>query len=105
PAASSGRALPCGVPALALFKGVHRATIEFTRDGKILVTVEEGGKKVRHEATYKVEGKGFKMTIKHGDTENTEAVQVVRVDDKELVLRGEKDGNELTLKRKGKKED
>jgi hypothetical protein len=30
-------------------------------------------------------------------------MKVLRVDDKELVLRGGKDGNEWTLKRKGAK--
>jgi uncharacterized protein (TIGR03066 family) len=81
------------------------ATIEFTRDGKILVTADAEGKKVRREATYEVEGKGFKMTIKHGDREHTETIKVLKADEKELVLRGEKDGHRLTLKRKAKKED
>src|SRR5919202_5391206 len=48
------------------------ATIEFTKDGKILVTTEEKGEKVRREATYKVEGKGFTLTMKHGDMEHTQ---------------------------------
>jgi uncharacterized protein (TIGR03066 family) len=80
-------------------------TLEFTKGGKVVITLEAEGKKMSMDGTYKVEGKGFKLTTKRGDTENTEAVQVVKVDDKELVLRGEKDGNELTFKRKGKKED
>jgi uncharacterized protein (TIGR03066 family) len=80
------------------------ATIEFTRGGKVLVTAEQKGKKVRREAAYKVEGKGFTLTLKHGDREHTDTIKVVKVDDKELVLR-EEDGNELTLKRKAKKGD
>ena len=76
------------------------AAVEFTKDGKVLVTAEEKGEKVRREATYKVEGKGFTLTLKHGDREETQAVEVVKVDDKELVLSHEKEGGEVTLKRK-----
>ena len=77
------------------------AVIEFTRDGKAVMTAEEDGKKVRHEATYKVEGRAIKMTIKHGDMERTETLKVIKADDKEMVVRNEKQGHELTLKRKG----
>jgi hypothetical protein len=39
--------------------------------------------------------------VKHGDREETQTLKVVKVDDKELVLSHEKEGGELTLKRKG----
>jgi uncharacterized protein (TIGR03066 family) len=80
-------------------------TFEFTKGGKIILAAEVEGKTRKFEGTYKVEGKSFKMTMKGGDREHTETVNVLRAGDKELVLRGEKDGNELTLKRKAKKED
>ena len=80
-------------------------TFEFTKDGKIILAAEVGGEMRKFEGTYKVEGKSFKMTMKRGDMEHTETVKVVKADDKELVLRGEKDGNELTLKKKAKEED
>jgi uncharacterized protein (TIGR03066 family) len=79
------------------------ATIEFTKDGKILVTAEEKGEKVRREATYKVEGKGFTLTVKHGDKEETQTIKVVKAGDEELVVRNEKRGHEVTLRRKGAK--
>jgi uncharacterized protein (TIGR03066 family) len=75
--------------------------IEFTRDGKVILTAEEKGEKVRREATYKVEGKGFTLTVKHGDKEETQTIKVLRADDKGLVLRNEKQGHEVTLRRKG----
>jgi uncharacterized protein (TIGR03066 family) len=76
------------------------ATFEFTKGGKVLVTFEAEGKKVRGEATYKVEGKGLTITMKRGDEAHTQTVKVVKVDDKELVVRNEKEGREVTLKRK-----
>ena len=78
-------------------------TMAFTKDGKVTLAAEVEGKKRSFEGTYKVEGTSFQMTRKVGDTEHTETMKVLRVDDKELVLRGGRDGNEWTLKRKGAK--
>jgi uncharacterized protein (TIGR03066 family) len=75
-------------------------TIEFTKDGKAILTAEEKGEKRTMEAAYKVEGKEVKLTVKQGDMERTETIKVVKVDDKELVVKHEKEEGEVTLKRK-----
>jgi uncharacterized protein (TIGR03066 family) len=44
--------------------GAEKATIEFTKDGKINVTGEEGGKQVMRSGTYKfIDDKTFEVTI------------------------------------------
>jgi uncharacterized protein (TIGR03066 family) len=74
--------------------------VEFTKDGKLVITGEEKGEKVRREGTYKVEGKGFKLTFKRGDMEHTDTLKILKLDDKQLVITSEKEGGEMTLRRK-----
>ena len=80
------------------------ATMEFTKDGKVVFAFEKDGKEMKLDATYKVEGKGFTMTSKFMDKERTQKIEVVKAEDDRLVLKGEK-GDELELKRKKGKTD
>src|SRR5436305_1878960 len=64
------------------------ATIEFTTDGKVVMQFEKDGKKERHEASYKVAGKGFTMTMKRGDMEVMQKIEVAKVMGDEMVLKG-----------------
>ena len=79
--------------------GSKTATMEFTKDGKILMGFEKDGKEVKFDATYKVEGKGFTMSMKRGDMEVTQKVEVAKAEGDTLVLKGEK-GDVLELRRK-----
>jgi uncharacterized protein (TIGR03066 family) len=75
------------------------STVEFTKDGKVKITVKEGDKTMTIEGTYKIDGQAFKSTLKFGDKENTETVKVTSLTDKELVLLDEQ-GKKDTFKKK-----
>ena len=76
-----------------------KATVQFTKDGKMIVSLKDKEGKVHTmKATYTIEGKAFKMTMKRGDEESTQTIKVTKVNDKELVTEGPK-GDTLTLKR------
>jgi uncharacterized protein (TIGR03066 family) len=76
----------------------RRATIEFTRDGKLILLFERDGKEVKAQADYKVEGKGFTLTRTVMGEERTDKIEVVTAEDDRLVLKRMK-GEELELKR------
>jgi uncharacterized protein (TIGR03066 family) len=78
------------------------ARVEFTRDGKMAMTFKDREGKVHNaKATYTVEGKAFKMTMKRGDEERTQTIKITKVTDKELVT-ASSSGETLTLKRVAK---
>jgi uncharacterized protein (TIGR03066 family) len=66
-------------------------TLEFTKDGKLKVVVPVGEMKITVEGTYKVEGKGFKATMKGPDgKEKTDTVKIKELTDKKLVTENDK---------------
>jgi uncharacterized protein (TIGR03066 family) len=77
-----------------------RATVEFTKDGKIITTAENKGEKLHWEGTYKVEGKRLTITRRRGNMEQTQKLEVVKVDDKELVVTRSPEEGVTSLKRK-----
>jgi uncharacterized protein (TIGR03066 family) len=81
-------------------KAPKGARMQFTKDGKMIVTFKEGDKEVKHEASYTVDGSTIKMKVKRGDKERTRSIKIVSVGARELVLEGP-DGESMTLKRVG----
>jgi len=67
------------------------STMEFTKDGKLKVTIDVEGKKVVVEGTYEVDGDSIKTTGKGPDgKEQKETVKIKKLSDKELVTEDEK---------------
>jgi len=53
------------------------ATVEFTKDGKMKLTVEpEKGKKITIEGTYEVKGDSVLLTMKDGGKEHKETLTI-----------------------------
>jgi uncharacterized protein (TIGR03066 family) len=75
------------------------ATLEFTKDGKVLVVAKEKGKEFRPEGTYKIEGDKLTTTMKLGDKESTGTNIIETLTDEKLVLVDEKDKSRTELER------
>src|SRR5262245_49962751 len=54
--------------------------IEFTKDGKISITVEVNGEKRMLEGTYKVDGDKFTITRSQNGEENKQEVTIKKLD-------------------------
>lgn len=67
-----------------------KVVIEFTKDGKVTVDMDFGGKKDKIEATYKLDGNKLTMTLKAGDKEKTDEMTVTKLTGGELALKDEK---------------
>src|SRR5688572_20814871 len=61
-----------------------KVTIEFTKDGKMNVAAEGGGKEFKIEGTYKLDGNKLAMTMKFGDQEMKETVTITKLTDTEM---------------------
>lgn len=59
---------------------------EFTKDGKLKVTMKKDDKDTTMEGTYKCEAKKFICTFKINDKEQTMTHDVSKISDKELVF-------------------
>jgi uncharacterized protein (TIGR03066 family) len=66
------------------------ATVEFTKDGKMIVNVKANDKDVKVEGTYTIDGDNIKSKLKLGDKEKEETVKIKKLTDKELVTVDEK---------------
>jgi uncharacterized protein (TIGR03066 family) len=84
-------------------KEKKEGVIEFTKDGKVLITADDGGKTLTREGTYKLDGNKLALTLKQGDKERTMTRTVSKLTDTELVSADEK-GKEDTLVRVKEKE-
>jgi uncharacterized protein (TIGR03066 family) len=73
--------------------------IEFTKDGKIKVTVKLGDKEIKVEATYKVDGDKLTVEFKQGDKVEKKTATIKSLTDKSLVTVDE-GGKAEELKRK-----
>ena len=74
--------------------------VEFTKDGKLKITVEVGEKKLTLEGTYSVEGDTLKTTIKTPDgKESSDTDTITKLTDKELSLKDKK-GEKSEFKKK-----
>jgi uncharacterized protein (TIGR03066 family) len=59
---------------------------EFTKDGKLKVTMKKDDKDATMEGTYKCEAKKFVCTFKINDKEQTMTHDVSKISDKELIF-------------------
>ena len=67
------------------------STIEFTKDGNMIVTIIDKGKSMTVPAgTYKVEGETIKASHKVGDKEETETLKIKTLTDTKLITEDEK---------------
>jgi len=80
-ATKSGEKLPPGAEAM----------VEFAKDGKMKLAFKVDGKTDIVEGTWKVKEMKLEMTMKLGDKESTETVEIVKLDDKVLHTK-DKDG-------------
>jgi uncharacterized protein (TIGR03066 family) len=66
------------------------ATVEFTKDGKMIVTIKDGDKTVKVEGTYTIEKDAITSNLKIEDKEMKETVTITKLTDKELVVKDAK---------------
>ncbi len=58
--------------------------IEFTKDGKLTVTGDLGGKELKIEGTYKLDGNKLTLAMKFMDQEIKETVTITKLTDEEM---------------------
>jgi uncharacterized protein (TIGR03066 family) len=75
------------------------ATLEFTNDGKITVTVKQGDKTQVLKGTYKLDGESLKVVLKAGDKEHAETMKT-KLTAKELVTIDEMGKKDILKKTK-----
>jgi uncharacterized protein (TIGR03066 family) len=73
-------------------------TIEFTKDGKIMISGTRGGQDFKADGTYKIDGNQMTQTLTLGDKEQTATRTIKKLTDTEVVMTDEK-GMERTLLR------
>ena len=61
------------------------STIEFSKDGKITVSVKQEGKTVKHAGTYKLDGGKISVTRKYEGKERTRSFKVKKLTDEALL--------------------
>jgi uncharacterized protein (TIGR03066 family) len=77
------------------------ATIEFTKDGKLIQTAKVEGKEMKMEGTYSVEGDKITSTTKGpGGKEAKETATITKLTDTELVTKDEKGKTDEFKKKK-----
>ena len=76
-----------------------KISMEFTKDNMVKVEVEFQGKQQKVEGTYKLENDQFTIMLSKDGKEETQKVKIVRLNDKELVLKEETKNEEQVLKR------
>jgi uncharacterized protein (TIGR03066 family) len=73
--------------------------IEFTKDGKIMLTGKKDGADVTMEGTYKVDGDKFTVTMKRDDKEQTHTITIKKISEKEMTTENT-EGKVVELKKK-----
>lgn len=72
--------------------------MEFTKDGKLTVTGDMGGKEVKIEGTYKLDGDKLSFKLKFMDVDIAETVTLTKLTDEEMSGK-DKDGKEESFKK------
>jgi uncharacterized protein (TIGR03066 family) len=76
------------------------STVEFGKDGKMKVSVKEGGQEQTLEGTYKVEKNTFTFTIKGPDgQEHMQTITITKASEKEMSTK-DKEGKVVEMKKK-----
>lgn len=76
-----------------------KIVLEFMKDDKLKLEIEVQDKKEKVEGTYKLEGDQLTMTMKREGQEVSQKLTVVKLNDKEAVMKDDKRNDEQTLKR------
>ena len=79
-----------------------KVTVEFAKDGKLLLIYDERGKAQKSEGTYKLDGDKLSVVLKKGDKDEKETMTVKKLTDTELVTTDEKGKEETLMKLKEK---
>src|SRR5437764_15407077 len=67
-------------------KGLAKGTkVQFTKDGKLVITGMRDGEERKLEGTYKVDGSTLKVTHKRDGEDHTQEIKVTKLDSKQLV--------------------
>ena len=74
-------------------------TVEFADKGKLILTVDLGGKSEKIEGTYKVDGDKIEVVLAFGGKDMKETLTVKKLTDEELVTTDSK-GKEEAFKKK-----
>ena len=75
------------------------STIEFTKDGKLILSGKMGDQEFKMEGTYKLEGDKFDFTLKMGDQEHSDQITIKKLNDTTLST-ANKEGKAVELTRK-----
>ena len=73
--------------------------IEFTKDGKLILSGKMGDQEFKMEGTYKLEGDKFDFTLKMGDQEHSDQITIKKLNDTTLST-ANKEGKAVELTRK-----
>lgn|SRR5262249_49408265 len=76
-------------------------TVEFTKDGKLMVVAKVDTQELKIDGTYKVEKDKLTVKLKVGDQSIEETATITKLDDKVLELK-DKDGKVDGFKKKAK---
>ena len=74
------------------------AILEFTKDGKIMMTGKKDGQEVSREATYKLDGKKLTVTT-GGDGGKTTNLTITKLSDTEMAVESD-DGKKVEMTKK-----
>lgn len=102
PAATPNKDKILGTWELVKGEGAPPGTLaEYTKDGKVKVTVKAGGKEMKMEGTYSVEGDTLKTTMKGpGGKEETDKDKIEKLTETQLVLKNMKENKTVEFKKK-----
>jgi uncharacterized protein (TIGR03066 family) len=73
-------------------------TMEFTKDGKLIIVGELNGKEMKIEGTYKIDGDKLSFKLKFGDLDIEETVTLTKLTDEEMEGK-DKEGKAESFKR------
>src|SRR5437762_1548220 len=72
--------------------------IEFTKDGKLILSGKTGDQEFKMEGTYKLKGDKFDFSLKMGEQEHSDEITIKKLDDKTLST-ANKEGKVVELAR------
>lgn len=78
-------------------------TVEFTDKGKMILSVEFGGKTEKIEGDYKFTGDKLELTLRAEGQEQKETLTVIRLTDEEFAAKDSKGKEEVLRRQKPKK--
>src|SRR5262245_15811151 len=65
--------------------------VEFTKDGKFIVTGKKDDVDMKFEGTYTMDGNKFTFKMKIGEEEQSQTITIVKISDKEMSTKNKDD--------------